>query len=151
MIKKFEEFVNEDLAFRNELYMYSQEEYEQIDEGFKDFIRKFALTAAIATACISSMSAKDYVANTPRQLEKITKEIKAEGESNLQKYAKVNKECNLYTGQLAQNKSTALHIAQTNFNQKFGGKANIVGTHTVETKSDSGKTVYQCIIVYCMR
>ena len=151
MIKKFEEFVNEDLDFRNELYMYSHEECGQIDEGFKDFIKKFALTAAIATACISSMSARDYAAKNPNQLEKIKKEIKAEGESNLKKYAKIDKDCNLYTGQSAQNKSTALNLAQINFNKKFGGKANIVGTHTIETKSDSGNTVYQCVIVYCMR
>ena len=149
MIKKFNEFVNENISFRNELYNY-QDEYEQIDEGFKDFIRKFALTSAIAMSCISAM-AHEYVAKNPKQLEKIKTEIQSDAETRLKKYAKVDKECHIYMCQKCENTSAALAVGQQEFAQKFGGKTNVVGTHTIATKSDSGKTLYQCVIVYVNR
>lgn len=36
------------------IYLYESLENERIDEGFKDFIRKFALTTTIAASCLSA-------------------------------------------------------------------------------------------------
>lgn len=36
------------------IYLYESLENERIDEGFKDFIRKFAITAAVATSCLAA-------------------------------------------------------------------------------------------------
>jgi hypothetical protein len=49
---------------------------EQLNEGFKDFLKKFALTAAIATSCLTAAAkpAEQYVDNNKLNKEIVQKE-----------------------------------------------------------------------------
>ena len=57
-IKTFDQFISEKYDNYADLSHFDDFLYdERIDEGFKDFIRKAAITAAVATSCITAMAA----------------------------------------------------------------------------------------------
>jgi hypothetical protein len=58
MIKSYEQFISEN--HNNYIYLNRFDEFiyeDRIDEGFKDFIRKAAISVAVATSCLTSMAA----------------------------------------------------------------------------------------------
>lgn len=141
MIKKFEEFVNEELELRHEkYYTYTQEECEQINEGFKDFVKKFALTTAIATSCLTAM-AKPIVVNNPDKVIETQKEILAKAEKD------TKQDCKLFIAK-GSSEEWAKKTANNAFVAKFGNRAKILDTQIIQTKMDNGKPLFKCVIIY---
>jgi hypothetical protein len=142
MIKKFEEFINEDIDFRNEYIsnIYTQEELEQINEGFKDFVKKFALTAAIATSCLTAM-AKPIEVKNPDKVMDVQKEILAKAEK------KTKQDCKLFIAK-GSSEMFAKQTATNAFNAQFGRRAKILDTQIIKTTTQSGKPLFKCVIIY---
>ncbi len=144
MIKKFEEFINEDIDFGNEYislsHTYTQEEFEQINEGFKDFIKKFALTAVIASSCLTAM-AKPIVVKNPDKVMNVQKEILAKAEKTS------NKDCKLLIAK-GSTEAIAKQIVTQAYYAQGGIRAKIIDTQIIQTKTQSGKPLFKCVIVY---
>jgi hypothetical protein len=139
MIKSFEEFINEDIDFGNESRIYTQEEFEQINEGFKDFIKKFALTAVIASSCLTAM-AKPIVVKNPDKVMNVQKEILAKAEK------KTNKDCKLLIAK-GTTEAFAKKVATQSYYAKGGKQAKIIDTQIIQT-TESGKPIFKCVIIY---
>ena len=132
MIKKFEEFINEDI--------YTQEECEQINEGFKDFVKKFALTAAIATSCLTAM-AKPIVVKNPDKVMSVQKEILAKAEKD------TKKDCKLLIAK-SSTEANAKQIVTQAYYAQGGIRAKIVDMKIIQTKTQSGKPLFKCVLIY---
>jgi hypothetical protein len=124
------------------IYLYESLENERIDEGFKDFIRKFAITAAVATTCLSA------AAKPPQRVEdaKLNKQI-VSVEKDLIKFghAKSNDEIQVII-QTAKNRTVAHRLAEQDFINKTKGKADIIKTSFFE--NEAGEHVV--VIYYVM-
>lgn len=125
------------------IYLYESLENERIDEGFKDFIRKFAITAAVATSCLSA------AAKPPQRVEdaKLNKQI-VSVEKDLIKFghAKSNDEIQVII-QTAKNRNVAHRLAEQEFINKTNGKAEIIKTSFFE--NEAGEHVV--VIYYVMK
>ena len=124
------------------IYLYESLENERIDEGFKDFIRKFAITAAVATSCLTA------AAKPPQRVDdaKLNKQI-VSVEKDLIKFghAKSNDEIQVII-QTAKNRTVAHSLAQQDFINKTKGKADIIKTSFFE--NEAGEHVV--VIYYVM-
>lgn len=124
------------------IYLYESLENERIDEGFKDFIRKFAITAAVATSCLSA------AAKPPQRVDdaKLNKQI-VSVEKDLIKFghAKSNDEIQVII-QTAKNRTVAHRLAEQDFINKTKGKADIIKTSFFE--NEAGEHVV--VIYYVM-
>ena len=124
------------------IYLYESLENERIDEGFKDFIRKFAITAAVATSCLTA------AAKPPQRVDdaKLNKQI-VSVEKDLIKFghAKSNDEIQVII-QTAKNRTVAHRLAEQDFINKTKGKADIIKTSFFE--NEAGKHVV--VIYYVM-
>jgi hypothetical protein len=124
------------------IYLYESLENERIDEGFKDFIRKFAITAAVATTCLSA------AAKPPQRVDdaKLNKQI-VSVEKDLIKFghAKSNDEIQVII-QTAKNRTVAHRLAEQDFINKTKGKADIIKTSFFE--NEAGEHVV--VIYYVM-
>ena len=113
------------------IYLYESLENERIDEGFKDFIRKFAITAAVATSCLTA------AAKPPQRVDdaKLNKQI-VSVEKDLIKFghAKSNDEIQVII-QTAKNRTVAHSLAQQDFINKTKGKADIIKTSFFENEA----------------
>jgi hypothetical protein len=124
------------------IYLYESLENERIDEGFKDFIRKFAITAAVATSCLTA------AAKPPQRVDdaKLNKQI-VSVEKDLIKFghAKSNDEIQVII-QTAKNRTVAHRLAEQDFINKTKGKADIIKTSFFE--NEAGEHVV--VIYYVM-
>ena len=124
------------------IYLYESLENERIDEGFKDFIRKFAITAAVATSCLTA------AAKPPQRVDdaKLNKQI-VSVEKDLIKFghAKSNDEIQVII-QTAKNRTVAHRLAEQDFINKTKGKADIIKTSFFE--NEAGEHVV--VIYYIM-
>ena len=124
------------------IYLYESLENERLDEGFKDFIRKFAITAAVATTCLSA------AAKPPQRVDdaKLNKQI-VSVEKDLIKFghAKSNDEIQVII-QTAKNRTVAHRLAEQDFINKTKGKADIIKTSFFE--NEAGEHVV--VIYYVM-
>lgn len=125
------------------IYLYESLENERIDEGFKDFIRKFAITAAVATSCLSA------AAKPPQRVDdaKLNKQI-VSVEKDLIKFghAKSNDEIQVII-QTAKNRNVAHRLAEQDFINKTNSKADIIKTSFFE--NEAGEHVV--VIYYVMK
>ena len=125
------------------IYLYESLENERIDEGFKDFIRKFAITAAVATSCLSA------AAKPPQHVDdvKLNKQI-VSVEKDLIKFGHVeNKDDIQIIIQTAKNRTVAHRLAEQDFINKTNGKADIIKTSFFE--NEAGEHVV--VLFYVMK
>ena len=125
------------------IYLYESLENERIDEGFKDFIRKFAITAAVATSCLTA------AAKPPQRVDdaKLNKQI-VSVEKDLIKFghAKSNDEIQVII-QTAKNRTVAHRLAEQDFINKTKGKAEIIKNSFFE--NEAGEHVV--VLFYVMK
>ncbi len=125
------------------IYLYESLEDNRIDEGFKDFIRKFAITAAVATSCLSA------AAKPPQHVDdvKLNKQI-VSVEKDLIKFGHVeNKDDIQIIIQTAKNRTVAHRLAEQDFINKTKGKADIIKTSFFE--NEAGEHVV--VLFYVMK
>ena len=125
------------------IYLYESLEDNRIDEGFKDFIRKFAITAAVATSCLSA------AAKPPQHVDdvKLNKQI-VSVEKDLIKFGHVeNKDDIQIIIQTAKNRTVAHRLAEQDFINKTKGKAEIIKTSFFE--NEAGEHVV--VLFYVMK
>lgn len=125
------------------IYLYESLEDNRIDEGFKDFIRKFAITTAVATACLSA------AAKPPQHVDdvKLNKQI-VSVEKDLIKFGHVeNKDDIQIIIQTAKNRTVAHRLAEQDFINKTKGKADIIKTSFFE--NEAGEHVV--VLFYVMK
>lgn len=129
-MKPIEIYLNESLYHNDEI----------IEEGFKDFIRKFAITAAVATSCLTAV-AKPIVVNNPDKVIDTQKEILVKAEKD------TKKDCKLFIAK-GSSEAWAKQTANNAFVAKFGRSAKILDTQIIQTKMDNGKPLFKCVIIY---
>lgn len=129
-MKPIEIYLNESLYHDNEI----------IEEGFKDFIRKFAITAAVATSCLTAV-AKPIVVNNPDNVVKTQKEILVKAEKD------TKKDCKLFIAN-GSSEARATQTANNAFVANFGRRAKILDTQIIQTKMNNGKPLFKCVIIY---
>lgn len=125
------------------IYLYESLENERIDEGFKDFIRKFALTTAIATSCLNAAAKPiQHVDDV-----KINKQI-VQDEKFLLKYGKIdNKDDINLIIKSGHNRTVVSEKARLEFINKTKGKGHILKTGFYE--NDEGE--YTIVLFYIMK
>lgn len=124
-------------------YLYESLENERIDEGFKDFIRKFAITAAVATSCLAAAAKPAQHVDDV----KLNKQI-VSVEKDLMKFGYVdNKDDIQMIIQTAKNRNVAHRLAEQEFVDKTNNNAELLKVSFFE--NEVGEHVV--VIFYAMK
>ena len=125
------------------IYLYESLENERIDEGFKDFIRKFAITAAVATSCLSA------AAKPPQHVDdvKLNKQIVSVEKDLMKSGYADNKDDIQIIMHNAKDRAIAHRLVQQKFINQTKGKAEIIKTSFFE--NEAGEHVV--VLFYVMK